>query len=76
MTERHVPPQGTDEVVRQAAYDYLVAVQEAIGTSHTTSIVKIAIFGITQVAKDFGVSRTETLLALRDVEAHAMGDER
>jgi hypothetical protein len=76
MSDRHVPPPGADEAVRQAAHAYLVAVQEAIGTSHTTSIVKIAIFGIVQVAEQFGVSATEMLFTLRDVEAHMRGGKR
>lgn len=64
----HVPPPGADRAVEAAALAYLVAVQTAIGTTHTESVFRIAMVGVVKQALRFGLSALAVFGAVRDVE--------
>ncbi len=60
----HVPPPGADRAVKRAAEAYVVAVQEALGTTHKLSVATIALVAVLKHAARFEVNEVELWLAV------------
>ena len=69
----HVPPPGAEEAVEAAAHAYLVAVQTALGTTHKGSVMNVALIGVVNVARRFGVSTPDIFDAARRIQRVVFG---
>lgn len=58
----HVPPPGAAAAIERAAEAYVVAVQQALGTTHKLSVATVALIAVVKHASRFKVNEVELWL--------------